>query len=232
MQQKTSDVILNNVSLKYGDNVVYDGFNANFGKGINVILGRSGCGKTSLLNVIMGLVKFDGECSASKPSAVFSEPTLAPTSVENNVKMVLGKNCGEQVEKAMRLAHIYDKRKQSAATLSDGEKQRVALARAFASERALMLLDEPFSRLDYGVKKQLYDTLINFLEGADITAIVVTHDIDEALSLADRIYYLDGRPCNLQLVAELTVRQRERDVYDDAHNAIRKQLQALFATAD
>lgn len=228
MRKEDCKITLNNICLSYGDNVIYDGFNADFCAGINVVLGKSGCGKTSLLNVIAGLVRFSGECLCDKPSVVFSEPTLSNVSVENNVKVVLGKNCGKQVENALKLAKIYDKRKQNASTLSDGEKQRVSLARAFASERTLMLLDEPFSRLDYGVKKQLYDTLIDCLSSTDTTAIVVTHDIDEALTLADKIYCLDGKPCNLRLVTELATPQRERDIYNEAHNVIRNQLQQLF----
>lgn len=230
MRKEDCQVTLNNICLSYGDNVVYDGFNAAFGQGINVILGKSGCGKTSLLNVIMGLTKYSGECNSAKPSIVFSEPALASVTVENNVKLVLGKNCNKQVENALKLAKIYDKRKQNAETLSDGEKQRVALARAFAVERQLLLLDEPFARLDYGVKKQLYDTLIEYLRSTATSALLVTHDIDEALTLADRIYFLNGRPCSLQLVAELSDRQQDRDIYDEQHNAIRKHMQALLAT--
>ncbi|MDE7455024.1 MAG: ATP-binding cassette domain-containing protein [Clostridia bacterium] len=229
MQQEKSEVKLNNVCLAFGDNVLYDGFCADFSKGINVVLGKSGCGKTSLLNVIMGLVNYKGECIAPKPSVVFSEPTLAPVSVENNVKTVLGRNCDKQVEHALQLACILDKRKQNVTTLSDGEKQRVALARAFAVDRQLMLLDEPFSRLDFGVKKQLYDTLINYLQTANVTCIVVTHDIDEALTLGDYVYYLDGKPCALRQIAKLTCPQNERDIYDEYHNSIRKQLQDAFA---
>lgn len=228
MRKENIEVELHNICLAYGDNVIYDGFNAAFGGGINVILGKSGCGKTSLLNAVAGLVAYEGECSSARPSIVFSEPTLAPVTVENNVKAVLCKRCDKQVENALKLAQIYDKRKQNALTLSDGEKQRVALARAFAVERKLMLLDEPFSRLDYGVKKQLYETLISYLQSTETTALLVTHDIDEALTIADNVYMLFGKPCQMQLVATLTRPQSERDIYDEEHNAVRQQLQALF----
>lgn len=229
MSENQSEVVLRNVGLSYGKEKIYENFNAVFPQGVNVILGKSGCGKTTLLNVIAGLIPYSGECKTDKVAVVFSEPALAPVSAENNVRMVLKKpDCGI-VDEALALARIEDKRNQNAATLSDGEKQRVALARAFASKRRVLLLDEPFARLDYGVKRQLHDTLINYLQTVASTVVMVTHDVDEALALADRIYFLDGRPCNLRLVAELTVLQKARDIYDERHNAIRKQLKLLFA---
>lgn len=228
MRQKDYEITLHSVSLSYGDNVIYDNFNVNFSQGVNVILGKSGCGKTTLLNIIMGLVHFNGKCIAPKPSVVFSEPTLAPVSVENNVRMVLGKNYDKQVDDALAIARIADKRKQNTLTLSDGEKQRVALARAFACKRSVMLLDEPFSRLDCGVKRQLYDTLIDYLQKTNVTVLLVTHDIDEALTLADRIYFLDGRPCDLTEAAKLTEPQINRNIYDEQYGLLRLQLHNLF----
>lgn len=228
MSKEACKLTLSNIGLSYGDTVVCKQFDAVFEQGLNVVLGKSGCGKTSLLNIIAGLVRFEGECSSPKPAMVFSEPALAPVTVEGNVKAVLGRRSDKQVEQALKLAKIYDKRKQNALTLSDGEKQRVSLARAFAVERQVMLLDEPFSRLDYGVKKQLYATLIEYMQNREITAVLVTHDIDEALTLADRIYLLDGAPCRLRSVAEITRPVLERDIYGNASNAIRKQLQELL----
>lgn len=228
MCQKSNEIVLDNVSFAYGDNVIFKDFNTVFSRGINVVLGKSGCGKTTLLNIITGVVDYTGKCLSAPPSVVLSEPTLAPVSVENNVRIILGKNCSGQVDEALNLAHIADKRKQNALTLSDGEKQRVSLARAFACSRSVMLLDEPFSRLDYGVKRQLYDTLIEYLQSKNITALLVTHDVDEALTLADRIYFLSNKPCTISQVAELTELRGERNIYDGQHNELRKKLQNLL----
>lgn len=228
MQQKDGGIVLKNIGVQYGNTVIFDGFNADFIQGINVILGKSGSGKTTLLNVITGLVAYKGESFSAKASVVFSEPALAPVSAENNVRLVLRRKDEKTVDEALKIARIESKRKQNVLTLSDGEKQRVALARAFACKRSVMLLDEPFSKLDYGVKRRLYETLFDYLEQTDITTVLVTHDVDEALTLADRIYFLDGRPCNLTEIAELTVPKRERDIYDGAHNAVRERLQKLF----
>lgn len=228
MSENKGEVILRNVGLSYGKEKIYENFNAVFPQGVNVILGKSGCGKTTLLNVIAGLIPFSGECETDKVAVVFSEPALAPVSAENNVRMVLKKpDCGA-VDEALALARIEDKRKQNAATLSDGEKQRVALARAFASKRRVLLLDEPFARLDYGVKRQLHDTLINYLQTVASTVIMVTHDVDEALALADRIYFLDGRPCRLHEVASLPEPQSRRDVFGAEYDALKKTLLDLF----
>ena len=228
MQQKDGGIVLKTIGVQYGDTVIFDGFNADFRQGINVILGKSGSGKTSLLNVITGLVAYKGESLSAKASVVFSEPALAPVSAENNVRLVLRRKDEKTVDEALKIARIESKRKQNVLTLSDGEKQRVALARAFACKRSVMLLDEPFSKLDYGVKRRLYDTLIDYLHSTATTALLVTHDIDEALTIADKIYFLDGRPCSIQLAAELAVPQKTRDIYDERHNAVRKQLQQVF----
>lgn len=228
MSENQNEVILRNVGLSYGKEKIYENFNAVFPQGVNVILGKSGCGKTTLLNVIAGLIPYSGECKTDKVAVVFSEPALAPVSAENNVRMVLKKaDCGV-VDEALALARIEDKRKQNAATLSDGEKQRVALARAFASKRRVLLLDEPFARLDYGVKRQLHDTLINYLQTVASTVVMVTHDVDEALALADRIYFLDGRPCRLREVALLPEPQIRRDVFGAEYDDLRKSVLDLF----
>ncbi len=221
-------IILRNVGLSYGKENIYDNFNAVFPQGVNVILGRSGSGKTTLLNIIAGLISYSGECVSDKAAVVFSEPALAPVSVENNVRMVLKKtDCGA-VDEALKLARIEDKRKQNALTLSDGEKQRVALARAFASKRKVLLLDEPFVRLDYGVKRRLHDTLINYLQTSAATVVMVTHDVDEALTLADRIYFLDGRPCCLTETASLSMPPSKRDIYSVEYEALRRKVLNLF----
>lgn len=225
---QNGEIILRNVGLSYGKEIIYENFNAVFPQGVNVILGRSGSGKTTLLNVIAGLIPFSGECVSDKAAVVFSEPALAPVSVENNVRMVLKKADCNAVDEALKLARIEDKRKQNALTLSDGEKQRVSLARAFASKRNVLLLDEPFARLDYGVKRRLHDTLIDYLQTSAATVVMVTHDVDEALTLADRIYFLDGRPCCLTETASLSAPPSKRDIYVAEYEVLRKKVLNLF----
>lgn len=223
-------ITLSDITVSYGKNTVYQNFSHTFDKGVNVVLGKSGCGKTTLLNVIAHLVPFAGECDAGGKSAVvFQQPSLAPVSVKNNVDLVLprGDN-SEKISHYLQLAQIDDKQSQNALTLSGGEQQRVSLARAFAAETPVLLLDEPFSGLDYGVKAQLRLTLNTLLADSDKTVVLVTHDIDDALSLADRIYFLRGRPCEISLVAELSVSRSKRSEFDEQTTVLKKQLQELF----
>ena len=220
---------LTNVSVSYGDNVIYKDFNFSFYKGVNVVLGQSGSGKTTLLNVIANLVEYSGNCEADKVAIVFQTPSLAPVSVLNNVQMVVnGKNAKQIAQEMLKLAQIDDLKDKRATTLSGGEQQRVSLARAFAADRPVLLLDEPFHSLDYGVKQKLYATLQNLLKKYEKTVVLVTHDIDEALLLGDRIYLLNNRPCALTQVAEITTPQGERDEYSAETIELRKRLQQLL----
>lgn len=220
---------LHNVTVTYGDNVIYKDLTAEFPQGLNVVVGASGSGKTTLLKVICGLVEFDGTCSCDKVATVFQEPYLAPVSALNNVLAVLrGKDAKQTSLSVLELCHVADKANQRATSLSGGEQQRVALARAFASNRPVLLLDEPFSSLDLGIKRKLYVTLGELLNVYSKTAVLVTHDVDEALLLADRIYLLGGKPAKLQQIAEVTTPRGERDEYSDQFVSLRKQLQQLL----
>lgn len=223
-------ITLNNISVKYGDNVVYNNFNFSFPAGVNVIVGKSGCGKTTLVNVLANLVEYAGTCQTQGDVAVvFQEPCLAPVSVKRNIDLVLPKKYqAQQVEQILELAQIAHKKDVNAQNLSGGEQQRVALARAFAVNRPVLLMDEPFEGLDYGTKKQLQTVLGNMLQHSEKTALLVTHDIDEALALADRIYLLRDKPCQLDLVAEIDIPRNERDEFAAATLRLKAKLQQLL----
>lgn len=220
---------LTNVTVSYGDNTIYKDFNCEFQRGVNVVLGQSGSGKTTLLNVIARLVEYRGQCETDKVAIVFQTPSLAPVSVLNNVEMVLksknSRSLAEEVLKLAQIDHLKDKR---ATLLSGGEQQRVSFARAFAADRPVLLLDEPFHSLDYGVKQKLYQTLNTLLQKYDKTVVLVTHDIDEALQLGDRIYFLQDKPATLHEVAEIATPQGVRDEYSTEMIELRKQLQQLL----
>ena len=221
---------LTDISVRYGDNLIYDHFNFEFGEGVNVVVGSSGSGKTTLLNVIANLVEYTGKCETDKVAMVFQTPSLAPISVFNNVLAVVdGKTSREQIENVLRLSQIFELKDKKVTTLSGGEQQRVSLARAFASNRPVLLMDEPFHSLDYGTRRKLYDTLQNLLKNFNKTVVLVTHDIDEALALADNVYLLSNRPASLTHVVEIKTPYAERSEYSNETIALRKQLQQYFS---
>ncbi len=223
-------VELKNITVKYGNNVVYENFCFRFEEGVNVILGKSGCGKTTLLNVVADLVEHTGVCiSDEKAAVVFQTPTLAPVSVWKNVDMVLPKGGNlQEIETALTLVGLSEKRNQLAFSLSGGEKQRLSLAMAFASGRNIWLMDEPFSNLDYGAKTQLRMVLDKLLLIAPKTVLFVTHDIDDAIALSDKVYLLQDRPSVLTQVAEIQTPRNKRSDVDAQSLQIKAQLQQLL----
>ena len=219
---------LNNISVKYGDNVIYKDFSFEFAQGVNVILGKSGSGKTTLLNVIANLVEHEGKCDVEKVAIVFQTPCLSPVSVKNNVRLVVEGKDESKIDKVLQVAQIRELRDKKATQLSGGEQQRVSLAMAFASNAPVLLLDEPFRSLDYGTRNKLYATLGNLLASFNKTVLLVTHDVDDALALADRVYLLKDRPCALAQVAEIKTPRNQRNEYSNEAILLRKELQNLL----
>ncbi|UFT98477.1 ABC transporter ATP-binding protein [Radiobacillus kanasensis] len=172
------------------------------------LLGTSGCGKSTLLRAISGLDQdYEGQILINDDVAkgvhdttgfIFQEPRLLPwLSVMENVTFGLKGSKKAKEEKAKRYlesvglgecAHLYPRQ------LSGGMAQRVAIARALVTSPEILLLDEPFSALDAFTKMQLQDLLLDVWEAYQSTIVMVTHDIDEALYLCDRIIILRGQP--------------------------------------
>ena len=224
-------VKLTDITVKYGKNVVLDKFSAEFGSGVNVIVGRSGCGKSTLLNVVADLVEYQGVCDSQKPSIVFQQPNLAPVKVWKNVDLVMPRgNNKQKIERFLQLANIGDKAERIATTLSGGEQRRVDLARAFASERTVMLFDEPFGGLDYAIKSSLYVVLDDLLRSdSQKTVLLVTHDADDALALGDNVYLMSGSPAKTELLFSVSEPRVERDLYSERFVELRKIIQNKMA---
>lgn len=179
----------------YDSTEVFDGLNLTVkANKVTVIMGASGSGKTTLLNCIAGLTPYDGEISGvNGASFVFQEDRLVPfMSVYENLDFTLQKSVNKAERKEKILAMIKsvgleDKINSIPDELSGGQKKRVSLARAFLSDSNLILMDEPLNSLDLGLKIKIAQLIETLTEKYNKTVIFVTHDIDEALTIADEI---------------------------------------------
>lgn len=185
-------MLIENLTKRYGGNVVYENFNLEIAEGeITCILGESGSGKTTLLNCVAGLTDYEGNIPKVKCSYVFQSHRLVPClTVYQNLALVCRDK--ERIEGVLKELRISDKRDEYPASLSGGQAQRVALARAIIYGGDIMLLDEPFSSLDLKLKKEILAQFKALGERTKLTAIFVTHSVDEALELGSRIVVIKG----------------------------------------
>jgi sulfonate transport system ATP-binding protein len=192
----------------FGDHEVLRGIDLHVPAGQFVaIVGRSGCGKSTLLRLIAGLETIDAGAisfgEGARPEDVrvmFQEPRLLPWArVLSNVEVGLGRqrasaDARARAEKAVGEVGLDDKRAQWPAVLSGGQKQRVALARALVSRPRVLAFDEPLGALDALTRISMQRLLERVWHAQAFTAILVTHDVSEAVALADRVLVIeDGR---------------------------------------
>jgi sulfonate transport system ATP-binding protein len=216
-----------------------DGFSARIKLGeIVAIIGGSGSGKSTLLRAVCGLdratsgeISLDGMSITSpheKIGMIFQEPRLLPwLSVAGNVGFGLtAESAGSRREKVMQaLARVglLDKADAWPRELSGGQAQRVAIARALAPRPEVLLLDEPFSALDAFTRADLQDHLLSLWEDFRPTLVLVTHDVDEAVVLADRIMVMRPRPGRLFEEIEVKL-ARTRDRASAPFEAVKRRV--------
>ena len=169
---------------------------------VGAVVGPSGCGKTTLLRIIAGLDgDFDGRVRLPAPGklgVVFQEPRLLPwRSVEDNVRL-LAPHAGEaELSELFATLELSEHRRHYPGELSLGLARRVALARAFAVKPDLLVLDEPFVSLDAKLAVRLRAELAELVSRRPVTTLLVTHSIEEAVGLADRIILLTPSPARV-----------------------------------
>lgn len=191
---------LENINKSYGEKQIFSGFNASFRLGkVSAILGNSGQGKTTLLNVVAGLTEFSGKVTPNfeMVSYVFQGARLIENlTLLQNVEYVLQNQIPNKTERKnhalywLSLAEISHLKNKYPSQISGGEAQRVQLARAFSYKSDLLIMDEPFSSLDIGLKSRLIDLYTAFLQKSPKTVLFVTHNVIEATDFADDIYVL------------------------------------------
>ncbi|OCP21380.1 ABC transporter ATP-binding protein [Ensifer sp. LC54] len=183
------------------------------------LLGPSGCGKTTTLRILLGLDRqFSGsyqlpEGGSNRVAAVFQEPLLLPwRTVEQNVRLALSARLRDKdLDRLFEILGLSSMRSLYPSELSLGLARRAALARAFATEPAILFLDEPFTSLDERTADRLRRLLMTVWAARPTTALMVTHNLREALLLADRIIVLSPRPAQVLGIFEVGLSRHLRD---------------------
>jgi nitrate/nitrite transport system ATP-binding protein len=235
---------------------VVDGFDLKIRKGEFVsIIGHSGCGKSTVLSMMAGLndisegvIVLDGkEINGAGPDRgiVFQAPSLVPwLSAYDNVALgvqqvyphVSRDERNDIIEHYLNRVGLGDARDKKASELSNGMKQRVGIARAFALSPKLLLLDEPFGMLDSLTRWDLQEVLMEVWKRTEVTAMLVTHDVDEAILLGDRVVMMTNGPnARVGKILEIDLprpRTRKMLLEHPDYYALREQLLTFLAECD
>ena len=216
---------IKNLSFNYPNNKILKDINIHVDKGEVVsILGGSGVGKTTLFNIIAGINPLQsGEISIKgntdykgRVSYMLQKDLLLEhkTIIQNIILPLLirkinKKEAEEEAIKSLKLFNLYEYKDKYPSELSGGMRQRVALLRTYMFKEELFLLDEPFSALDAITKRSLHSWYLEIKNKLDITTLLITHDIDEAIDLSDRIYIIKNKPG--EIVSEIKINLDEQN---------------------
>jgi sulfonate transport system ATP-binding protein len=217
---------LSGVNKRFGDKTVLSDISLTVEAGKFIaIVGRSGCGKSTLLRLLAGLDRISGGLLTRRDQPVagidqdtrfmFQDPRLLPwQTVIDNVKLgISGVSRAEaqrRAHEALTLVGLEDRAKEWPTVLSGGQRQRVALARALVGNPHLLLFDEPLGALDALTRIEMQQLIEGLWEQREFTAVLVTHDVSEAVALADRVILIEEGRIALDLPITLA-RPRERD---------------------
>ncbi|MGL4910884.1 MAG: ABC transporter ATP-binding protein [Romboutsia sp.] len=202
-------ISIKNINKKYEDKIIFDNFDIDIYKeNINCILGKSGCGKSTFLNIISGILENDGKIQSEIKSLgisyIFQEDRLIEwMTVEENIKLVIKRNFEQKeveklCDKYLEIVGIHEYKDYYPQMLSGGLRQRVNIARAFIYPSKVIIMDEPFKSIDIKNKNSIMNNFKEILRKEKRTVIFVTHDIEEALYLGDYIYILGENPTKIK----------------------------------
>lgn len=201
------------------------------------LLGPSGCGKTTLLNLVAGFIKpsqgrilFNGACVSGpgpERGVVFQDATLFPwLTVRQNVEFGLrqrGMNNNDRKKAAAQYLHLVGMAPHAddyPHTLSGGMRQRISIARVLALEPQALLMDEPFSSLDVNSREHLQDELLRIWDTHRCTLLYVTHSVEEAVYLADRVIMMGPAPKSIYGDIILSMKRPRKRLSTEFHNTI------------
>lgn len=246
---------LQNMSFAYGTNQVLDDINVDVQKGeFMCIVGPSGTGKTTLLQNLAGLrlptggkILFDGEPVTGPPAQLavvfqdYSRSLLPWMNAVDNVALPLkSAGVGKAERRKRALVALAEVGLEGADQkypwqLSGGMQQRVAIARALAYEPAAILMDEPFASVDAQTRADLEDLTLRVRDHLGITIILVTHDIDEAVYLSDRVLVLSGKPATVAEIIDVPLGAKRDQIETKATSVfadIRTRVYRLIRSSD
>jgi NitT/TauT family transport system ATP-binding protein len=214
---------LRDVAMRFGADNIFSGLSLSIARGeFACLLGPSGCGKSTMIRIMGGLIEpTHGFISVGGRSPqlargtlayVFQSPRLVPwrnacdnvgLAIELRTPTVGKSERRERVVKLLQMVGLGRDLDKFPSMLSGGERQRVAIARALAVDPSIILMDEPFSALDPDTRRRMRADLIQLWQDTRKTIVFVTHDLDEALELADRVVVFSGKPTSILDVVEL-----------------------------
>jgi ABC-type nitrate/sulfonate/bicarbonate transport system ATPase subunit len=188
---------------------------------VAVFVGPSGCGKSTLLRILAGLDHdFSGLVTRPQQARlgmVFQEPRLLPwRSVDDNVRLAAPLADEAALAKLFDVLELAAHRSHFPGELSLGLARRVALARAFAVDPDFLILDEPFASLDKALAARLRDQIAALVANRSALTLLVTHELDDAVRLGDRLYFLSPRPARILRVVPIVTPRAERREADIA----------------
>ncbi len=198
---------LSNVNLSLGDHEIV------------AIVGPSGCGKSTILNLVAGLIEdYSGTIinKAKKTGYVFQEDRILPwLTVYDNIKIVRDKEDKKRINELIAKVKLQGFEKFYPGKLSGGMKQRCGIARAFYYGSDLLLMDEPFKSLDVKLRNELLEVLYELWNEEKVSVLFVTHDIEEAIRVADRVLVMGNRPTFVKKEIQLPKSSGLRNLKND-----------------
>ncbi|MBF7683207.1 ATP-binding cassette domain-containing protein [Acinetobacter sp. B5B] len=237
-ESKGVEIQIKNLHKYYGQVTVLENLDLNIQAGeFLAIVGRSGCGKSTLLRLIAdleqsssGQIQLDGKQASHQPDVrvMFQDPRLLPwRSVVDNVNLGRSKAQKVQAFTLLEKVGLKDKSQLWPAQLSGGQRQRAALARALLHRPKVLLLDEPLGALDALTRLDMQQLIENLWLDQGFTAILVTHDVSEAVQLADRIILLNRGEIEAQFTVDLPRPRQKSPAFTQLEQEV---LNAVLAT--